>query len=434
MGAHQEAAAEVNPHYLNHLLACGARQELMARQDILVEGGACLLSQGSRIGPAARERLLLNRLTQPLEACVQFQHPVTGPQLAEQAQQLLETDELLAPLCPAGRGRPLPESLGRLELSPSVQALLTLLADQRRLPHALRVALLTLSQARRLLPGQVERHQQLALAALLHDVGELYLDPELLGQADTLAALQWRPIASHPLIAHRLLQRMEGAGPAVAAAVLDHHERLDGFGFPRGIAQGAFPLDHQVLAAAEWLAGLLEAGGSALLRASIAARLIPGEFHPALLGWVHQAAQAPQARNWEPAPLALGQVRVERLARALQQARTLLPWASQQQQRASATLSQLLDLHLARLRRLLAGFSSAGLDSLTPDALLHSVAEAQDAELQRDLQALVDEFCWRLQELEREALLHSSRLGAAEAAVLHRLLAQLNEPAQRAAA
>ena len=433
MGAHQEAA-DVNPHYLNHLLACAARQGLVASQDILAQDGSCLLGQDSAIGPPAREALLLNRLRRPLEECVRAVQPVTGAQLEAQAQQVLEADELLARLCPAGRGRPLPESLGRLELSPPVQALLTLLADQQRLPHAVRVALLTLSQARRLLPGQVERHQQLALAALLHDVGELYLDPELLGQADTLAAPQWRPIASHPLFGHRVLHRMEGAGPAVAAAVLDHHERLDGFGFPRGIAQGAFPLDHQVLAAAEWLAGLLEAGGSALLRASIAARLVPGEFHPALLGWVHQAAQAPQARNWEPAPLALGQVRVERLARALQQARTLLPWANQQQQRASAALRQLLDLHLARLRRLLAGFSSAGLDSLEPSALLHAVAEAQDAELRRDLQALVDEFCWRLQELEREALLHSSRLGAAEAAVLHQLLAQLNEPTQRAAA
>jgi len=433
MGTHKEAV-EVNPHYLNHLLACAARRELLARQDILAESGECLLTQGSPISPAARAALLQNRLARPLEDCVQARHPIAGTQLEELAKQLLAADELLTQLCPAGRGRPLPESLGRLELSPPVQALLTLLADRQCLPHAVRVALLTLSQARRLLPGQVERHQQLALAALLHDIGELYLDPELLGQADTLAALQWRPLASHPLIAHRVLQTMEGAGPAVAAAVLDHHERLDGFGFPRGTAQGALPLDHQVLAAAEWLAGLLEAGGSALLRASIAARLVPGEFHPALLGWVHQAAQAPQARAWEPASLALDQVRVERLARTLQQARNLLPWANQQQQRASATLRQLLDLHLARLRRLLAGFSSAGLDSLEPSALLQAVAEAEDPELQRDLQALIDEFCWRLQELEREALLHSSRLGAQEAAVLRQLLADLNRPTGRAAA
>ncbi|MBH9551312.1 HD-GYP domain-containing protein [Inhella gelatinilytica] len=431
----QPIAAEVNPHYLQHLMHSASQRDVQASEDILCGNGVKLLAKGARIDASTQARLLQHRLAKPLETCLSMGACVDADALRARAERLLADDPVLAHLCPAGAGQPLAVSLGKLPLSGPVQALITLLDDQQRLDHAVRVALLSLAQARRLLPGQVEEHRTLTLAGLLHDVGELYLDPEVVDAPDQeLDAWHWRPIATHPLVGHQVLLHLEGTGPEVAARVLEHHERLDGFGYPRGIAETAFALSSQILAAAEWLATLMEAGPRALLRASAAARLVPGEFHPALLGWVHQAAQCGPAPTVGHIDGAVSLERFEHVARCLQQARTMLPQATLQQQRASTTLRTLIDLNLCRMRRLLAGFSSSGLDSLPPEMVLSTVLGASEADLHHDLVALLDEFAWRLRELEREAVLRSARLPDNEARVLQALFCQLRDAPVRAAA
>src|SRR5205814_10663286 len=104
----------------------------------------------------------------------------------------------------------------------------------------------------------------LAIAGLVHDIGELYIDPAYLQRDAHLTIEQWRHIVTHTLVGHRVLREMAGAGRAVADAVLLHHERLSGFGYPRSIGGETFVLDGQIVAAAEWLRGLAGSGTSPL--------------------------------------------------------------------------------------------------------------------------------------------------------------------------
>jgi putative nucleotidyltransferase with HDIG domain len=87
-------------------------------------------------------------------------------------------------------------------------------------------------------------------AGLLHDIGKEALpDHLLLGRAD-LHDGERRLIERHPADGARLLLRVEGLGD-VATAVLAHHERVDGQGYPDGLSGDDIPTAARILAIAE---------------------------------------------------------------------------------------------------------------------------------------------------------------------------------------
>ncbi|MCU7370860.1 HD domain-containing protein [Paucibacter sp. O1-1] len=421
----------VNPHYLNHMVETAASREVQASEDIVSGSGIKLLAKGARISAQARERLLQHKLAKPLEDCVQVVNGVMPQSLAPLAERLLEQQPLLAQLCEHPRALPVPQSLAGLSLSVPVQSLLTLYADYQgdRLSHSVGVAMLSLALARRLLPGDIERHRQLALAGLLHDVGELYIDPEHLRTDRPLQPEQWRHIASHPVIGWRVLREMKGAGKQVAEAVLTHHERLDGFGYPRGIADEEFPLQGQILATSEWLMALIETGIAPLARASVASKLMPGEFGKPLQQVLSQLGGVDtDMADWLQAQQPLSEMlpEIRRVMATLRRFRALRAEIDQQIEQAGPRLRKVLQQSLNRMLRIQAAFSSSGLDAdADPERMLAELAAQGDPKVQQEVQALAREFSWRMRELQRESLLRAGLLGDADAAVMQGLTDRL---------
>jgi putative nucleotidyltransferase with HDIG domain len=99
--------------------------------------------------------------------------------------------------------------------------------------------------------GLPQREQAIAhTAGLLHDIGKEALpDHILLGRSD-LDDAERRLIERHPSDGAKLLLRVEGLGE-VANAVLAHHERIDGHGYPDGLAGDDIPMTARILAIAE---------------------------------------------------------------------------------------------------------------------------------------------------------------------------------------
>jgi hypothetical protein len=99
--------------------------------------------------------------------------------------------------------------------------------------------------------GLTSREQAVVhTAGLLHDIGKEALpDHVLLGRGE-LHAAERRLVERHPVDGARLLLRVEGMGE-VATAVLAHHERVDGHGYPDGLAGDEIPVTARILAVAE---------------------------------------------------------------------------------------------------------------------------------------------------------------------------------------
>ena len=425
-----EPTGNVNPHYLEHMVATAQTHDIEAAEDIVAGNGVKLLAKGARIDAGSRDRLLQHKLRKPLEDCVQVVDGVVPARFQPIGEALIEKYPLLRAMCAFERARPVPESLAALPLSRPMQSLLTVYAQYQpdRLDHTVGVAMLAMSLARRLLPGDIDRHRVVATAGLVHDVGELYINPDYLVKGTQLDADQWRHIVTHPLVAHRVLRDMVGAGQAVANAVLLHHERLDGFGYPRSIADEAFTLDGQILAAAEWLMALVESDLSPLTRAGMATRLVPGEFTPAVLEAISVAARAAPDLPVElstAAPLEEAVPRIVQLAATLQRFGESRAWIEERIAEARPELRVVLQAGLNRLLRIQASFSSTGLDVHSPIVLLAELALLRDPQVYAEIMTLIDEMEWRMRELEREQYLRTSLLSAQEHAIVVDMIERL---------
>ncbi len=92
--------------------------------------------------------------------------------------------------------------------------------------------------------------EELELAGALHDIGKIGIDPALLNKNDELAARESDEIARHPEIGYRILETVE-IFSGVGKAILHHHERIDGKGYPQGLRQNEIPIKSRVIAVAE---------------------------------------------------------------------------------------------------------------------------------------------------------------------------------------
>lgn len=82
--------------------------------------------------------------------------------------------------------------------------------------------------------------EQLRLAAALHDVGMLGVPDSILHKPGPLTEDEWRLMQTHPEDGYTLI--VDAVHPDVAQAVVSHHERADGSGYPRGLRGDDIPL------------------------------------------------------------------------------------------------------------------------------------------------------------------------------------------------
>jgi HD-GYP domain-containing protein (c-di-GMP phosphodiesterase class II) len=93
------------------------------------------------------------------------------------------------------------------------------------------------------------RLKGLQQAGVIHDIGKLYIPSELLSKP-TLSATEFNLIKSHPRVGYEILKGIEFPWP-LAQIVLQHHERMNGSGYPDGILHFDILLEARILAAAD---------------------------------------------------------------------------------------------------------------------------------------------------------------------------------------
>ena len=121
--------------------------------------------------------------------------------------------------------------------------------DQRATRHCAAVARFSRDIARH--TGMSARDQELAhTAGLLHDIGRFALSDRVMDRGGTLTDEDWRAIRRHPEIGADLLRDIGTYGP-LSEIVVAHHERIDGRGYPKGMAGDDIPPIARIIAVAE---------------------------------------------------------------------------------------------------------------------------------------------------------------------------------------
>ncbi len=145
----------------------------------------------------------------------------------------------------AGTVQALPETMSILVSGYSRQpAILRTLAtisnkDYSTVIHSVNVMALTLSFcffSRMSLPET----RRLGLCALLHDVGKTEIPAEILQAPRRLTAEEFAVMKAHPVIGERIIRQFCRLNGEIVQGALEHHEKLDGSGYPRGIRRVSF--------------------------------------------------------------------------------------------------------------------------------------------------------------------------------------------------
>jgi len=115
--------------------------------------------------------------------------------------------------------------------------------------HQQRVADLATAIAREM-KLEDTRIDQLMTAAVVHDIGKMYVPSDILSKPGKLSDIEFSLIKTHPQYSYDIVKGMDFPG-IVAQAVLQHHERLDGSGYPHQLKGDDMLLEAKILAVAD---------------------------------------------------------------------------------------------------------------------------------------------------------------------------------------
>ncbi|OGR29138.1 MAG: hypothetical protein A2139_13380 [Desulfobacca sp. RBG_16_60_12] len=97
-----------------------------------------------------------------------------------------------------------------------------------------------------------DRLRDLCIAGALHDLGKIAIPSGLLAKSGKLNPLEFSLLKTHPQVAYNILKPINLPGNT-AEIILQHHERLDGSGYPRGLTGHEIFLEARILGVADVL-------------------------------------------------------------------------------------------------------------------------------------------------------------------------------------
>jgi HD-GYP domain-containing protein (c-di-GMP phosphodiesterase class II) len=202
-----------------------------------------------RVPPSAQLPMLWLYLTDACLSCIGL---VIAASAAEQPGLVLLALPLVAVLGLLARERRQRLDFG-LALSTAYRGTATLLGyvveadDQYTGAHSRDVVDLARDTSA-VLGLRASQRRAVEFAAMLHDVGKIFVPKEILRKPQELDAYEWQIIHSHTIQGERILKQVGGALARVARIVRSSHERFDGRGYPDGLAGEMIPIESRIVA------------------------------------------------------------------------------------------------------------------------------------------------------------------------------------------
>lgn len=122
--------------------------------------------------------------------------------------------------------------------------------DYKTYSHSVNVALYSIGIAHEY--GLCEKEiQEIASGALLHDLGKCYVDRCIINKQAKLSLEEFETMKEHPRYSYETLLKNGETNPAILDIVLNHHEKIDGSGYNRGLDKNDISLGTQIVTIAD---------------------------------------------------------------------------------------------------------------------------------------------------------------------------------------
>ncbi|WP_263770941.1 HD-GYP domain-containing protein [Propionivibrio soli] len=418
-----ESFCAVNPHCLHNIVRLSDDMEVMASSDIYDERGTKLWAKGAAVSRSLQEKMLLRRLQKPLELSLDVEHGVTLETVVGDCFEQIEANRFLGVLGGASGARSILRSVRGQPLPGPLKLLLTSSREHKRQNYDTTIAGIVVSAGLANGIGLNERDSTLlVLSALVHDIGEMYINPEYLDGSRQLQPSEWKHVASHPCVGQAFLKEFTTFPPAVGDCVLHHHERLDGSGYPFQLSGASMSPLGKVMCVADSVASIIMRGGPGLRdRVAVALRIVPEEFPRRAVSFFTQALAAFE----DAGPPAVSESFAQRVLPTLQQLRKARLLAEDLSNATSTPRVAAVGLFaLDAIRSIDRCLRATGVYDLSQLEVLE-----RDPAVMGEVCIVLDEVTWRLRNLARNVYLRLEQSGdATDLALIDGLIAALNPP------
>lgn len=226
-----------NEHYLRAVTEMADKCDVITENAIYTDNQIKLVEKGTRIDSRLYDRLLQHKLSTVIDSHLTVENAVGIHSLLTAATAQCETQPLPQLLAKASGGiDTLLAPLAAIILPQPIAFKLTVIREQHPVlyAHSIQMALLAIFLG---FCSQMSDRDcaALATAALLHDLGALYMDPIWRDPDFKPEGIERTHLMAHPVTAMLVIRAQPEYSPAIEVAVLEHHERMDGSGYPRGL-------------------------------------------------------------------------------------------------------------------------------------------------------------------------------------------------------
>ena len=223
--------------YTNHLASVSESHAVIASEDICNSQGQLVIPKGQVIDAKASEKIVKFKLLRPIEQSISIENELDAQSLFHAILIFIQSNPHFT------------EIYEQQDIAEQIKACCSLLCQHDLLRQKLTVLSVQLPQifdqgifcAWFTVATAMYKQRKLNdianhfIAAMCHDVGLLHIDPDIIQKKKPLSNEEWRQIQSHPIISHKILTSIKNLDKSIAIAVLEHHEHLDGTGYPRNL-------------------------------------------------------------------------------------------------------------------------------------------------------------------------------------------------------
>ncbi|MDD5384443.1 MAG: HD domain-containing protein [Gallionella sp.] len=387
-------------HYLRAVTELGDIRKIVTGRDIYSQSGIKLVASGIQITSNLYERLVKHKMLPPLDMALSIENMLDQKAILQDVLDLIQANDKLKGMVDAiGKDGGYRRVILTIQLPAPLAFKLTVAREKYRriYQHSLLLLIISVYLAR--CDGMnLQEEEWVATAALFHDIGLLHIDPGLLEPSHVMSANERRHLYAHPLTAYLLLCEFPELHRHIADAVLEHHERMDGSGYPRGLHGEKISRYGQILAVVELAAKAFDPDhpGVSWKKLEVMLKLNSRRYGQGLIGYLNifrddLAAEEPSGSN-----------DMERLIAQVRLIAKLFEDFSRHSD--TSCRDKVFDFAQTRLAGLRLELSDAGFDLRDPDGLIQLFTD--DPECMSEYAPLLNEALWRFKSLMLEIWRH----------------------------
>ncbi|GBL04837.1 HD domain-containing phosphohydrolase [Glaciecola sp. KUL10] len=237
-----------NSHYLDRLAEVNKQHSVVIKEPILNAKGALVAKEGTHLCKETARKIAKHKLIKPIDQSVSIAYSLTKQRLIDAYTTRLKSKNLLDESIKNGSYDLAMSLLPLINRYAMIEEKLTIFASvyPDRFGFAITASVLAAHIAKEYGLSE-EKVGNVFLANVLSDVGLLHLDPKIVENESTLNNEARKMYQGHVAISMHFADMVPGLPRIVKRAILEHHERADGLGYPFGKTIDELCIEGQII-------------------------------------------------------------------------------------------------------------------------------------------------------------------------------------------